>query len=193
MRGEHESPLPAGRYFVALTVPPEVTDAIAAAVEPLHRHTAADLAWTSQENWHLTLCFCGECDGETVAALEAELDRELPGRPAPEPATEPRLGQFGRRVLWVGVSGGDPLTDLAGAVRRAASRAGAAADDRPFHPHLTLARARRGSRVPDVTGVAVPTHRWVASAVVLRRSHRGAGGAVHHTVRRWALDTETAG
>jgi 2'-5' RNA ligase len=52
-------------------------------------------------------------------------------------------------VLWVGVDALDPpdgLTRLAKSVERAARAQGFPPETRPFHPHLTLARADRRSR-----------------------------------------------
>ena len=66
---------------------------------------------------------------------------------------EIELGEAGRfpprgrpRILWRGVGPAGPLTALARRLEDAARELGFRAEERPFRPHLTLARARRGER-----------------------------------------------
>jgi len=46
------------------------------------------------------------------------------------------------RVFWVGVDGGEPLRALARATDQAAAGLGVPFEERPYAPHLTLARIR---------------------------------------------------
>ena len=46
------------------------------------------------------------------------------------------------RVLWAGIEGGEPLTMLARTTERAVAVLGVPVEDRPYSPHLTLARIR---------------------------------------------------
>ncbi len=108
------------------------------------------LRWTPAERTHLTLRFLGDCDEETAELLEErarvafadssafELElTELGAFPSPEKA----------RVLWMGVGGGsERLCELARLAEGVALDAGFAAEERTFHPHLTLARVRQGSQ-----------------------------------------------
>lgn len=96
-------------------------------------------------NWHLTLRFLGPTSEVRrdllLAALEAGLD---------QPSFTTRLaglGAFPRltaaTVLWVGVD--DPaggLTGIAEVCETAARAVGFEPEERPFHPHVTLARVR---------------------------------------------------
>src|SRR5262249_44852213 len=50
-------------------------------------------------------------------------------------------------VLWIGVREPEPLVRLARAVEAATAELGHRAEDRAFHPHLTVARARRPSAI----------------------------------------------
>ena len=88
--------------------------------------------------------------------------------------------------------GVDALRRLAGSVAAAARRSGIAVDDRPYRPHLTLARGRAGAdlrpAVAALTGFAGSP--WTADALHLVRSRLGAGPggtAAHEIVGTWPL------
>jgi 2'-5' RNA ligase len=91
-------------------------------------------------------------------------------------------GRFGRgkfTVLWAGVRGDvDPLRALARSVRRELKRARLPYDDKPWKPHLTVARP--GDRL-DRAGVDADREllagyegpAWAAREITLVRSHPG--------------------
>lgn len=181
------------RLFVAVGVPASVREALADAVAPL-RATHDELRWTSPDSWHLTLAFLGETSIGARLRAQAALRSATADIGPCEVALTGRLGSFGSRVLWAGVESDDGcLPTLAGRVRDALSQAGLPIDDQPFQGHLTLARARRGRRVPRV---ATPGHRsgvgirWRADTVELLSSEPGrryravATWPVGHATRR---------
>lgn len=163
------------RLFVALDVPPAVRRPLDAAVEPL-RGQHRDLAWTPAVNWHLTLAFLGHVDvppDQVLAVLSPVAAGCGPIGLALAPA-----GRFGQRVLWMGVDDRPQgtVTRLGGAAQEALTEAAIPVDDRPVHPHLTLARARgrgrSGSRVRQQLVDAVPqvAASWSADELLLMRS-----------------------
>ncbi len=100
-------------------------------------------------NFHLTLRFAGEVERPVLerlcAALDAALDRAE--TPAPFNMRWGGLGAFPKpsraTTAWLGVARGrDGLARLATAAEEAARSAGLPPEERPFHPHLTLARFR---------------------------------------------------
>ena len=133
------------------------------------------------ENWHLTMRFIGPMEQVTYERMLAELDAtQLGGSfsirfeglgafPNPRRAT----------VLWVGIShGGDELVRLAAAVEDAVAAAGVDPEERPFRPHLTVARIRPPANVTDLVDQAsLPAIRWRADRLTVFRSHLGSGGA----------------
>jgi 2'-5' RNA ligase len=180
------------RLFVALELSTACVDEVAAAVDDV-RDVARELRWAPPEQWHLTLAFLGEVDERVLPDLEARLARSA-ARQAPLNLTLAGAGRFGNRVLWLGVRGDTAgLRQLAVSVRAAARRARLPVEDRPYRPHLTLARARDPAAdlrpvVQRMAGFAGPP--WTADAVHLVRSHlrAGAGGtARHETVTSWPL------
>jgi 2'-5' RNA ligase len=70
------------------------------------------------------------------------------------------------------------------------------AQDEPFRPHITLARARR--RHVDLRGwierasESAPTGRISVAALHLMRSHLGAGPARYETLGSWLLEGQPA-
>lgn len=167
------------RLFVALPPPRAARDVLA-------RHVARCVALAPEQRWspvanlHLTLRFLGWVGEDTRERVEAELQRVR------HPAFRVRLGGTGRfgspgrpRVVWVGVEEGlDGLRSLAAAVGEACGRAGQAGDDRPFQPHLTLCRVRRGAALPALPEPPpIPT--WEASSFTLFESRPGRGGSVY--------------
>jgi 2'-5' RNA ligase len=161
------------RLFVALRPPPAAIGHLAAALP----------RWPSvPDRWHLTLAFLGEV--EDPAPVAAGL-RRVAAAAAPFPLALRGSGTFGRgAVVWVGLAGDVPaLRSLAGEVTRACRAAGAAVDERPYRPHLTV--GRKGH--PDPAALAsYDGPSWPATEVELVRSD--VGRTVRHTVlERFAL------
>jgi 2'-5' RNA ligase len=127
------------RLFVGL----ELSSPLKAALFALDPHLPG-LRWLPEEQLHLTLSFLGEVE----AAAEDRLRQALGGVRVP-PFFLPLRGvgvfDSGSRpsVVWVGVGKGHPhLFALHGRIQNAVLQAGLEADLRPFHPHVTVGRAK---------------------------------------------------
>jgi 2'-5' RNA ligase len=132
------------RLFVALEVPEPVRREVRRRVAGL-RERLPRARWVNPDVLHLTLLFLGEVAPERLAALAEGLRRAF----APFPELPLRLaggGTFpvGRpaRVAWIGVTAPPELAPLQAAAAQAARQAIGAppADERSYHPHVTLAR-----------------------------------------------------
>lgn len=173
---------PAARRFVALPVPPDVRETLAAEL-PSDPATRDGRRWTRPEGWHVTLAFLGSVPDAAVGDLEAALTRAVSEADAPWPR-DLRVagpGTFGRRVLWVGLED-DPsgsLDALAQTVRDALADTGQAVDAKPLRAHVTLARAGRRpitSALLEQCGHP-PRVSWRPDAIELWRSELGRGPA----------------
>lgn len=167
------------RCFIALPLPDQVRGALVNAREQLQRRLPANAwRWSKLEQLHLTLDFLGDTPVESVEAIAAHLERACQGV-APFELHLGALGSFGHppRVLWAGVAG-----DLT-ALQDLRSRVTLAQDAKPFHPHLTLARARGKASFQDV---GLEAARWQVGEVCLFRSElhpQGASYTVLHRVK----------
>jgi len=170
-RAPREQPL---RLFVALDLPDRVVSDLSAAVDAV-RVEHPRLRWVPAPRWHLTLAFLGAVDVRKLDELGTRLGRAARRYP-PLPLELGGAGRFGDRVLWVGVRGAvSDVGRLAASVAAGSRRAGIAVEDRPYRPHLTLARGRDGVDLrPAVAALAAYAGpAWTAAEVHLVRSHLG--------------------
>ncbi len=129
------------RLFIAIDIQQEIRTAYALLIEEL-RGIAPKAKWVRAENLHVTLKFLGDTPREKLAAVQGVLAAVR----SPEPVQlEFRgLGFFPNekrpRVVWAGMEATPNLKTLAADVDQAAHRLGFPLEDRPFTPHLTLAR-----------------------------------------------------
>jgi RNA 2',3'-cyclic 3'-phosphodiesterase len=151
-----------------------------------------DLRPVSVEALHVTLVFLGylpekEIGRVTSTAFEAVEGLAVPRLAVREvravPPRDPRLFAL-------------DLADEDGratAVQQAASDALAAArlykpEKRPFWPHVTLARVKRGERrVPPLDSGGLPTDAFDAADVTLYRSHLSPRGARYEALEQLRL------
>lgn len=140
------------------------------------------------ENWHITLRFLGEVEPEARDRLLLALDPEGLGRPFE--LVLDRLGAFPSdsraRVLWLGSQDRDsPILELAANVEQRVRQAGFPAEERPFSPHVTLARLREPENLRHAIGGGDgPRLTLSVTEIALFRSHLG-GPAARYEVVRW--------
>lgn len=171
---------PSVRAFLALDPGPEVRLYVARLGESL-REIGLAAALVDPALAHLTIHFLGQVPESqlplvsatctTVCARLPSFDLGLGG-----------LGGFPRlaapRALWIGLTAGqEPLGTLHQALRPGLVSAGLALEERPFSPHLTVARVRRlpsAEQAASLRGLARAqdgvTFRLHAASVELMRS-----------------------
>lgn len=178
------------RLFAAVVPPDEVLDELEAAIAP-HVGLVPDLRWPVRASWHITLAFFGEVPEDVLPELEVRLARAV-GRHTVLDLVFDGFGAFSSvrrgRVFWAGVSG-DSMVRLADSVKAGARRAGAVhTDEKRFHPHLTLARARGEHDLrPLVEALSgFSGSPWRAESVRLVRSTLGAQ-VRYESLAEWAL------
>lgn len=186
------------RLFLAVRLPDAVVDSLDhALVAP--REAYPDLRWVPRERWHLTLAFFGEVPQRQLPALVARLARKI-ARSGEMSLRLSGAGRFGDRVLWIGVQGdgaGDDWPDgrnLPSGIEALQSLARrVAVDDRPYRPHLTVARSRHHTNlrpvVEEFADYAGPL--WLASDVELIESRLGPR-PTYETIEKWPLPSRTS-
>ena len=154
----------------------------AAALEALARTLAAASGGKTvpREKIHLTLAFLGETAPERVAAATDVANR---ARGHTFDAVLDCVGAFRHaRVAWAGMNAPPPaLLRLQEGLASGLREAGFVLEDRPYNPHVTLARRieRTIARAP-----ADPIA-WTARALTLVRSDTGKG--TYSVLESWEL------
>lgn len=181
------------RLFAGIHPPEEACAHLAAHVRTLHVSTAsANTRLTPRARWHVTLAFLGEVPDDRLPDVDAALTTSTP--PLGTPPARLRIaggGRFGT-ILWAGLSGDvDRITTLAHTVRHSLARAHLPFDDKPFRPHLTLARP--GDRIDraliEADRAALDAYRgpdWPATTLRLMRSRLGPS-PVHTEIGRYDI------
>ncbi|HEX8832694.1 MAG TPA: RNA 2',3'-cyclic phosphodiesterase, partial [Abditibacteriaceae bacterium] len=105
---------------------------------------AATARWVAPEKTHLTLQFLGDVEPHLQTALQTVMQEACTNTP-PFALSSGSLGCFPNarrpRVLWAGVEGDtSSLGQLQQRIAAATVPLCANADNKPFSPHLTLAR-----------------------------------------------------
>lgn len=179
------------RAFIAIDLPDPLRAALGEAQQAF-RSACRDARWTRPEGIHLTLKFLGEIsDAQTKQVVEA-LARIGPI----EPFTVEVKG-FGffpqahrPRVFWAGVEAPPALAELATQVESHMEKVGFAREDRPFSPHLTLARFQVPRPQPELeaaiaTRAATSLGKFEAAEFFLFESKLSPQGAQYRKVMRF--------
>ena len=129
------------RLFVALEIPTAGRKTLAALLNSL-RAFSAQPRWVRPENLHVTLKFIGEWPHEKLDFLRGALAAVHLNEPVKLDFRG--LGFFPNeirpRVFWAGIEASSNLITLASEIDHATEKLGVPREQRPFSPHLTLAR-----------------------------------------------------
>ncbi|SCG62775.1 RNA 2',3'-cyclic phosphodiesterase [Micromonospora halophytica] len=178
------------RLFVAVYPPPAAVADLTARIAGLRVGAASaagiNVRLADPAQLHVTLAFLGEVEADRLIDVESTLGLAVEtARGCWESPPRLRLGgggRFGRgrfTVLWVDLLGEvEALHVLGRLIRSGLRRNRLPHDDRPFRPHLTVARP--GDRIDrsdvEADRAALDEYRgpeWAATELVLVRSHQG--------------------
>lgn len=131
------------RLFIGIPLATEIVGALERINHNL-RSSGDNLRWAAPETWHITLQFLGETSPEQYTCSLEHLRKIRSPR---VPVWLEGTGFFERAgVFFAGVNVSPELRQLQKLVVAATARCGFIPEDRPFHPHVTLARAKGGNR-----------------------------------------------
>jgi 2'-5' RNA ligase len=143
------------RVFIAVNPTMEERKRLSVASSGL-RDAGFPIRWVPAENVHLTLKFLGEVKEARVNELGSALGDAVDGVGAFEMVVH-GFGAFPspRRpnVVWVGIELNPSLETLQARVESALEKLGYRREERSFHPHLTLGRARKKVSASDFSGL----------------------------------------
>jgi 2'-5' RNA ligase len=187
------------RSFLAVTPDDAARAGLAALLADVERLAAGEssaLRWSRAANIHLTLHFLGDVDTAREASLRAQLVE-----PVAIPPFDVTLGEIGTfppsrppKVLWVALDEGrDEMVAVHRELGRRLRAAAFAPEDRPFAPHLTLARVRDGAQhrarqvARRLTGIPIARVRWRVDHVTLYHSDLSGPAPRYDAVQQVAL------
>jgi 2'-5' RNA ligase len=176
------------RLFIGVPMATAVANQLAAVRARLERPNDG-LRWSAPESWHITLQFLG---ATTPAQYDCVLSALRGIHADPVPVRLEGLGFFDRAgVFFADVLVSPELAFLQKRVIAATSQCGFVPEDRPYHPHITLARNRgreNGVRVlkPRV-GTAPSFSEFTAQEFLLYESFPNSQGSRYEVRARFPL------
>lgn len=168
------------RLFFALPCPASTRESVIA-WRDTHLQ-ALKRQWVPAPNLHITLAFVGavnESDMESLLTLGDRIQQ------SPFALTLNRIGEFGRgKYVWLGPSETPAsLTALTHALTARLSEHGFPIDQRPYQPHLTVARQAPSIALPEAPdGIDMPV-----TAFALYESIPVTGGVRYDALKQWPL------
>ena len=159
-----------------------------------------EVRWVRVDAIHLTVIFMGDVEEGSLAPIRDGAAGVCRGFGPFETALK-GVGIFGTRraprVLWAGLGGAlERMAWFRDALQDGLKPYGIQRDTRPFSPHLTLARFRKGARSGPGLPAFLARYRDLASPVctleelVLFKSDLTSGGAVYSRLDGWPLRGE---
>lgn len=182
------------RLFVAIELPEAAKVALTAAQDSL-RGDLPGARWVEPDGMHLTLKFLGPVENAAVDDIAAALEEAVREHKAYRFSVQ-GIGGFPThtrpRVVWAGIKDGGHTAELAKPVEHSMERLGFKPEDRPFHPHITLARIKDPQRLdrPDLlllAGRSLAINKLKAERMVLFESFLSPQGARYVAVHSFSL------
>lgn len=131
------------RLFVALDIDESIRQRVASFVDEVSR-AVPEVRFVGLQTYHITLKFIGE-----TGKFEQICDALRAVKPTSIQVNICNVGFFPNarqpRVFWAGIYANNNLAQLSKDVSQTLLPLGFAAEDKPFHPHLTLARSGSGN------------------------------------------------
>jgi RNA 2',3'-cyclic 3'-phosphodiesterase len=154
---------------------------------------SARVTWVPDDRMHLTLRFIGEVDDARAEGILRALREPLPV--APFAISFGDLGAFppkgAPRVIWIGVTDGrDAAVRTESAISDRLHALGVPREDRPYRPHLTLARVREAAGLRASTlfaGLEVRLGQARVDAITLFQSRLSPKGPSYTVLERTPL------
>lgn len=165
-------------FFVAVPLPGAVKGQLKEKCDQM-RMKYAYRKWVDGRDYHITLKFLGNCTSESLSLVKRQLSEAVKSA-VPFTLFLQGVSHFGRsdapRILWAGVKGElESLGRLQVAVEQAMAEVGFQPENRPYRPHVTLARQYQGEAVPfgeqaEAWGADWRSGEWTARSIVLYKT-----------------------
>ena len=184
------------RSFLAFELPREIKRIVSHVSQEM-KSFPLDVRWTKVENIHLTIVFMGNIETDQLGPM-GEAIKGACRSYAPFNTSLNGAGVFGSRrnprVLWVGLKGDiERMSLFRDLLQEQLGPFGIKEERRPFKPHLTLGRFRRGgARGAHVDDLLSPYHDLSSpfcaiKELALFKSDLRPGGPIYTRLNTWPL------
>jgi len=184
------------RSFLAFELPPDIKGVISE-VSRAGKALPLDLRWVKPDNNHLTMVFMGNVPEEKIQSI-VETAKIVCAGFDPFDVSPGGLGFFGNRrhprVLWMGLNGDiHRMGRFRDALQKGLKPFGIKTERRPFKPHMTLGRFKKGARpwphLDDMISEYADLEGRTCSLgkLVLFKSDLTPGGAIYTKLGTWPL------
>jgi 2'-5' RNA ligase len=177
------------RTFISIPLPPEIREAVRD-FSGLIRPFCGNAKWERTDKLHLTMKFLGDTDERLVPEILGAIGDAA----ALVPAFTLTVSGFGAfpaahrpRILWIGCGdAGGSLLALHLRLEERLAALGFEREDRPFHPHVTIARLRDDGVGPHLTSLPknlnFDAHHTLVTEVFLMKSALQPAGSEYTVV-----------
>ncbi|CAM4150710.1 2'-5' RNA ligase [Bacillus manliponensis] len=132
-------------YFIAVTLQEHVKDALTK-WKDLAEKSLPFRSFVYRDDYHITLSFLGRVESDRMGKLQQDLQQL--GQTPQFPLSLTKFQTFGDeaypRIFWMGVNGEPTLFQLQERVQHICKQNGFQLEDRPYRPHITVARKWQG-------------------------------------------------
>ena len=178
------------RVFIAINFTSEVKDYLANTIKDLRLESIKG-SFTRIENLHVTLAFIGEVESEKVSDIISVLE-ESTSNTVPFTIEIGGLGKFVRQkecLYWCGIKENDELIMLQKALVNGLKEHHFSVDDKPFKPHITLARRCVMKQAFEESRFAksIPSMCMKVESISLMKSEQKEGRVVYSSLKEFRL------
>ncbi|NBI30213.1 RNA 2',3'-cyclic phosphodiesterase [Chengkuizengella marina] len=158
-------------YFFAIPLPQEIKSLLYVFTTSLKKGKMEFKQWVLQEDYHITLCFLGSSSEQQLESLVSHI-QQITSNYAPFSLQLFDIHTFGLtdapRVLWANVLTGEELFVLQEKVKEACKTVGFRLDERPYTPHITLAKRWTGDALFQINQMpSLNTMDWICNKIML--------------------------
>lgn len=184
------------RTFLALDLDEAFLRTTLSLIDELGSGPLPRARWVSAHALHVTIRFLGDTDEAVVPALGALVASlgDASRQPIEVRATSLLAfpGPKRAHVLALHLDEGGVIAEIAANAERAVTALGFRAEERPFRPHLTIARFRQPADLRRIlSAYAEPRSGGRLVALTLYESKLGSEGPVHTPLARYDLGGRT--
>jgi len=181
------------RSFIAVEIPKDVRDEISGLQTNLKSSAGSSVRWVANDNLHLTLIFLGEVEDNFLNKVKEQLALAVKTVKAFE-AILNGLGAFpsqrSPRIIWIGMDkGNDETSSLQSKVEKQLVTIGYKPEERKFHSHLTIGRAKGIIKEPaKIFETQYTSRNFPVKSIVLFKSTLRPQGPIYEKLQEFNFE-----